>query len=112
MRARELGAGAWAFVRTFRPRRPAVGAGRWAFVESFRAPRPTASASTTSWHGAVALREAASLYEQAQGQRLAAARAPWNKRLAELGGDPWDYDWDRFRPLRLSREEDWSDWLA
>ncbi|MCK9462296.1 MAG: hypothetical protein M0R80_21945 [Proteobacteria bacterium] len=36
----------------------------------------------------------------------------WNALLADLGGDPSARDWSRFRPLRLSREEDWSDWLA
>jgi hypothetical protein len=33
-------------------------------------------------------------------------------QLAELGGDPLRDAWYSFRPLRLSREEDWSDWLA
>lgn len=33
-------------------------------------------------------------------------------QLAELGGDPLRDAWASFRPLRLSREEDWSDWLA
>jgi len=36
----------------------------------------------------------------------------WDKRLHDLGGDPCVYDWKEFRPLRLEREEDWSDWLA
>lgn len=36
----------------------------------------------------------------------------WNELLAGIGGDPGARDWNRFRPLRLSREEDWSDWLA
>ena len=36
----------------------------------------------------------------------------WDEALAALGGDPTHVDWDRFRPLRLEREEDWSDWLA
>jgi hypothetical protein len=36
----------------------------------------------------------------------------WNCRLHELGGDPSACDWTEFRPLRLSREEDWSDWLG
>ena len=36
----------------------------------------------------------------------------WNKKLEYLGGDSSFTDWDDFRPLRLSREEDWSDWLA
>jgi len=36
----------------------------------------------------------------------------WDSELAEFGNDPTRTDWSRFRPLRLSREEDWSDWLA
>lgn len=36
----------------------------------------------------------------------------WNERLHDLGGDPCVYNWKGFRPLRLEREEDWSDWLA
>jgi hypothetical protein len=36
----------------------------------------------------------------------------WDEVLTQLGGDPCRHDWDSFRPLRLSREEDWSDWLA
>ena len=36
----------------------------------------------------------------------------WDCVLADLGGDPTHQDWNHFRPLRLSREEDWSDWLA
>jgi hypothetical protein len=38
--------------------------------------------------------------------------AEWDRVLQDLGGDPARYVWSRFRPLRLSREEDWSDWLA
>lgn len=36
----------------------------------------------------------------------------WDASLKPMGGDPAREDWERFRPLRLSREEDWSDWLA
>jgi len=35
-----------------------------------------------------------------------------DKHLKHLNGDPMNYNWKTFRPLRLSREEDWSDWLA
>jgi hypothetical protein len=38
--------------------------------------------------------------------------ADWDRDLAEFGGDPARTDWTHFRPLRLAREEDWSDWLA
>ncbi|MDP1823899.1 MAG: hypothetical protein Q8L48_11675 [Archangium sp.] len=43
---------------------------------------------------------------------LEAEQREWNERLAGLGGDPATFDFSAFRPLRLSREEDWSDWLA
>jgi hypothetical protein len=36
----------------------------------------------------------------------------WNQKLAYLGEDPSLINWNNFRPLRLSREEDWSDWLG
>src|SRR5262245_31500794 len=45
-------------------------------------------------------------------ERLNELRGEWSKRLAGLGGDPGACDWSSFRPLRLSREEDWSDWLT
>jgi len=36
----------------------------------------------------------------------------WDKKLNDYGRDPTHYNWHNFRPLRLGREEDWSDWLA
>lgn len=36
----------------------------------------------------------------------------WDKKIVDLGGDPTYLNWDLFRPLRLNREEDWSDWLS
>lgn len=33
-------------------------------------------------------------------------------QLTGLGRDPSAVDWTTFRPLRVDREEDWSDWLA
>jgi hypothetical protein len=38
--------------------------------------------------------------------------ADWDSKLESLGGDPCREDWANFRPLRLTREEAWSDWLA
>jgi hypothetical protein len=36
----------------------------------------------------------------------------WKRKLKPLCGNSCSIDWEKFRPLRLSREEDWSDWLA
>ena len=36
----------------------------------------------------------------------------WDHILSKLGKDPTHINWNNFRPLRLTREEDWSDWLA
>jgi hypothetical protein len=46
------------------------------------------------------------------GQPLDACLRTWDRALDDIGGDPSREDWEKFRPLRLSREEDWSDWLA
>lgn len=36
----------------------------------------------------------------------------WDRILLDFGNDPTHLNWNRFRPLRRSCEEDWSDWLA
>jgi hypothetical protein len=36
----------------------------------------------------------------------------WENRLEPLCGNQAKINWSKFRPLRRSREEDWSDWLA
>lgn len=36
----------------------------------------------------------------------------WDHALNRFDGDPSRLDWKTFRPLRLGREEDWSDWLG
>jgi hypothetical protein len=38
--------------------------------------------------------------------------AEWDALLRDAGEDPSRRDWNGFRPLRLDREERWSDWLA
>jgi hypothetical protein len=48
----------------------------------------------------------------AEARRIHGQLAAWDASLHDLGGDPARDDWTEFRPLRLSREEDWSDWLA
>ena len=90
----------------------------WSFVEVFKAPVSTSVAKTRQvsempdWDSADeisdALKNAAA---QIQG-RLENTLARWDTKLGKLGGDPQRHDWQHFRPLRLRREEDWSDWLA
>lgn len=45
-------------------------------------------------------------------RRLRSLLDYWDDAFRDLGGDPSRTDWRKFRPLRLSREEDWSDWLC
>lgn len=51
-------------------------------------------------------------YEKSIEEVIEARLADWDRDLAGYGGDPIRRDWSHFRPLRLGREEDWSDWLA
>ena len=59
--------------------------------------------SWTALAGAAADQEEATVREQVQ---------EWAMRLKDLGGEPSFSDWAGFRPLRLTREEDWSNWLG
>ncbi len=82
----------------------------WDFVQRFRAPR--APDPVYRWDATVRFVDAGRALARARVPGLRAAIAVWADRLADLGGEPVCQDWSRFRPLRLSREEDWSDWLA
>lgn len=79
----------------------------WVAVIGWRVPRPRLDwEASTQW---------ARTFEpliSAATERLTHSVERWDERLAQLGGDPSREDWSTFRPLRLSREEDWSDWLA
>ncbi|WP_224247029.1 hypothetical protein [Hyalangium gracile] len=59
-----------------------------------------------------ALQSAAQRMMAEESNRFEEALAESAPRWEVLGGDPLSNDWSRFRPLRLGREEDWSDWLA
>jgi hypothetical protein len=113
----------WAFLAKFKPPRP-----NGAFIETVLATRPAPDRSTTGGSTADGPSPGARLppsFDRLAGWLaqwhvlldadlllLDAEQCEWNKRLAELGGDPATLDFSAFRPLRLSREEDWSDWLA
>jgi hypothetical protein len=79
----------------------------WALVDEWLALRPDASWSAIDGF----LAEAEIILIDLR-ERLRRLLSYWDSALAPLGGDPCRADWTRFRPLRLGREEDWSDWLA
>lgn len=47
-----------------------------------------------------------------QYQQLIPLLEQWNVALKGIAKEPTYKNWNKFRPLRLSREEDWADWLA
>lgn len=82
---------------------------RWAFVQTFK---PRTKRATARWATLDPFLQAARAFWEAARARVDRALEPWDRKLVALGGDPSRTEWARFRPLRLSREEDWSDWLA
>lgn len=82
----------------------------WNFVREFRwdAPKPVAA----SWDGVAPFLGLLRSELEHRAASIEKRLEIWDQRLAELGGDPCRSDWSAFRPLRLSREEDWSDWLG
>jgi hypothetical protein len=70
------------------------------------------TSSPPDWSAALSLIDCLRQKVKAQQEHREQILAHWDKLLADLGGDPLQYEWKDFRPLRTSREEDWSDWLA
>lgn len=101
----------WAFLRSFTApiAPPAERTPTWAFLERFGAPPPPSA--DASWADLTQLLELCTIASRHQLLAFEAERALWTTRLADLGGDPSLHAWREFRPLRTSREEDWSDWL-
>jgi len=79
----------------------------WSSTESWRAPR-----RRVGWSAAAEWSRSFNAVITAAGLRLDKCLREWDLKLDDIGGDPSREDWGKFRPLRLLREEDWSDWLA
>lgn len=79
----------------------------WDSSKGWRAPT-----SLVNWNAVVAWTPAFERLVEVGARALIEALKRWDERLCDLGGDPAREDWSTFRPLRLGREEDWSDWLG
>jgi hypothetical protein len=84
---------------------PKLSADTWSIFDSYRRPLP-AWTWLDGWRSKLQSAVADQLDE------LVTDLETWDSHLKDLGGDPSRTDWSSFRPLRLSREEDWADWLA
>lgn len=83
----------------------------WSAFDEFRRPAPPTRLWT--WAGVGEWQEALEAGLKLSRADLAARRREWDTALCDLDlGDPSRVDRTSFRVLRLSREEDWSDWLA
>ena len=83
----------------------------WAFLDAFTV-RGLDLVDVPTWNALDALRADAARAAGAKHAELVKALADWDEALQGIGGEPAFKNWGRFHPLRLSREEDWSDWLA
>lgn len=106
-------------------RKPTPDQPNWSAFDGFRSPArrtsPLANWSVfdgfertqrhVSWQGLQEFVEKGRSYAAERCHAFPSLFDRWEQELAELGGDPSTADWSEFRPLRLDREEDWSDWL-
>lgn len=82
----------------------------WKFLDFFSV--RTVARGVPTWDAAGVLIGRASEVAEKRRADLEEALSRSDALLLEFGGDPARRDWTRFRPLRVTREEDWSDWLA
>jgi hypothetical protein len=81
----------------------------WGSVKKMMAKRPPLR---SRWGTIKALRASAERALAPNEQRYRRFKRRWDGRLRSLCGNLSEVSWCDFRPLRTSREEDWSDWLA
>ncbi|GAH28166.1 unnamed protein product, partial [marine sediment metagenome] len=63
------------------------------------------------WHIFDSMVSTLSLFYKKRYKEFQSLFGRWDKELKLYGGEPSNFNWHNFRPLRLTREEDWSDWL-
>ncbi len=84
----------------------------WTIFDHWTPPSPEKDKSALDWSVFDKLTPQFRRISKEKYERLLKALDQYDKQLADYGGDPTHYNWRNFRPLRLSREEDWTDWLA
>jgi hypothetical protein len=84
----------------------------WSFVEEFHLPFAAEVDHARSWARTEAFISTWRALVHRELARLRPVLRRWDDLLSDIDGDPLHEDWAAFRPLRRSREEDWSDWLA
>lgn len=99
----------WTFLETFSSpsRHSEVG---WAFLSTFNA-MSHRDAQASGWRTICAWTASLRTMVDDLTKAALAQLVYWHVAFELLGGDPAEHDWSGFRPLRTSREEDWSDWL-
>jgi len=63
------------------------------------------------WHIFDSMMSTLSSFYKKKYKEFQSLYSKWDKELKLYGGEPSNFNWNNFRPLRLTREEDWSDWL-
>lgn len=79
----------------------------WSVFDRFVRPRPP-----RGWGRLATWIDHGRAYGEARRGALRSLVAEWDAHLKPIGGEPTLTDWSTFRPLRMHREEAWSDWLA
>jgi hypothetical protein len=88
---------------------PAFTRDSWLFLETFRMPPLQAG---RDWNAISQMQKGVRTALAPIRERFEGLQENWKHKLLPLCGDSLPRDWSDFRPLRVSREEDWSDWLA
>ncbi len=84
----------------------------WSIFDGWTSKAPSQPSDQPTWTLTDRWMKSVSQLAKAEAAALRPLLQPWEAKLKDIGGDPSADRWELFRPLRLSREEDWSDWLG